>query len=69
MLNQQYRKRHTFLPQFSQCGGLGCFRFPRPARLEMRRLKNVGYETDRKAFVFAHTIRVASGGILKRQIH
>jgi len=36
-------------------------------RLELRRLKNVVYESDPKAFVFASTIKEASGGILKRR--
>lgn len=36
-------------------------------RLELRKLKNLVYETDPKAFVFANTIREASGGILKRR--
>lgn len=36
-------------------------------RLELRRLKNLIYEIDPKAFVFANTIREASGGILKRR--
>jgi uncharacterized membrane-anchored protein YitT (DUF2179 family)/predicted metal-dependent HD superfamily phosphohydrolase len=39
-------------------------------RLELRRLKNLVYETDPKAFVFANTIKEASGGILRRrQVH
>ncbi|MDQ6609872.1 MAG: YitT family protein, partial [Bacteroidota bacterium] len=36
-------------------------------RLELRRLKNLIHETDPKAFVFANTIREASGGILRRR--
>lgn len=35
-------------------------------RLEVRRLKNLVTEIDPKAFVFTHTIREASGGILKK---
>ena len=39
-------------------------------RLEMRRLKNLVQECDPKAFVFANTIREATGGILRcRQMH
>jgi uncharacterized membrane-anchored protein YitT (DUF2179 family) len=34
-------------------------------RLEMRKLKNLVYETDPNAFVFANTIKEASGGIMK----
>lgn len=36
-------------------------------RMELRKLKNLVYETDPKAFVFASAIREASGGILKRR--
>lgn len=38
-------------------------------RLELRRLKNLVYEADPKAFVFASTIKEASGGVLKRRDH
>lgn len=39
-------------------------------RLELRRLKEVVYETDPAAFVFANIIKEASGGILKkRKVH
>ena len=34
-------------------------------RLEMRKLKNLIYEIDAEAFVFANTIKEASGGIIK----
>ena len=36
-------------------------------RLELRKLKNLVYDVDPKAFVFANTIREASGGIIKRR--
>ncbi len=36
-------------------------------RLEMRKLKNLVYDVDPKAFVFANTIKEASGGIIKRR--
>ena len=36
-------------------------------RLELRKLKNLVYESDPKAFVFANTIKEASGGIIKRR--
>jgi len=36
-------------------------------RLEMRRLKNLVNEVDPKAFVFASTIKEASGGVIKRR--
>jgi uncharacterized membrane-anchored protein YitT (DUF2179 family) len=38
-------------------------------RLELRRLKNLVYEADPNAFVFASTIKEASGGVLKRRQH
>ena len=36
-------------------------------RLEFRKLKKLVYDVDPLAFVFAHTIKEASGGILKRR--
>ena len=39
------------------------------SRLEMRKLKNLVYNIDPKAFVYASTIKEASGGILKRRQH
>jgi uncharacterized membrane-anchored protein YitT (DUF2179 family) len=38
-------------------------------RLEMRKLKNLVYLEDPNAFVFASTIKEASGGIVKRVLH
>jgi uncharacterized membrane-anchored protein YitT (DUF2179 family) len=35
------------------------------SRLELRKLKNLVYESDPNAFIFANTISEASGGILK----
>ncbi len=37
-------------------------------RLELRKLKNLVYDVDPKAFVFANTIKEASGGIVKRRL-
>lgn len=37
-------------------------------RLEMRKLKNLVYEIDPNAFIFANTIRETSGGIIKNKI-
>lgn len=36
-------------------------------RLELRKLKNLVYDVDPKAFIFASTIKEASGGIIKRR--
>lgn len=38
-------------------------------RLELRKLKNLVYQVDPNAFVFANTIKEASGGIIKRRHH
>jgi uncharacterized membrane-anchored protein YitT (DUF2179 family)/predicted metal-dependent HD superfamily phosphohydrolase len=38
-------------------------------RLELRKLKNLVYDIDPKAFVIANTIKEASGGIIKRRKH
>ena len=37
------------------------------SRLELRRLNNLVYDVDPKAFVFANTIKEVSGGIIKRR--
>jgi len=36
------------------------------SRLELRRLEKMVHESDRKAFMFANTIKEASGGIVKK---
>jgi uncharacterized membrane-anchored protein YitT (DUF2179 family) len=36
-------------------------------RLELRKLKNLVNEIDKNAFVFASTIKEASGGIIKKR--
>lgn len=38
-------------------------------RLELRKLKNLVYNVDPHAFVFANTIKDASGGVIKRRHH
>lgn len=37
-------------------------------RLEVRRLRNLVYKIDPKAFVFTSTIKEAAGGVLKRRV-
>lgn len=37
------------------------------SRMEMRKLKNLVYTVDPKAFVYANTIKEAAGGIIKRR--
>jgi uncharacterized membrane-anchored protein YitT (DUF2179 family) len=41
--------------------------FTLATRMELRKLKNLVYETDPKAFVFVSALREASGGIIKRK--
>ena len=36
-------------------------------RMELRKLKNLVYDVDPRAFVFANTIKEAAGGILNRR--
>ena len=38
-------------------------------RFELRKLKNLVYDVDPNAFVFANTIKEASGGIIRRRHH
>ena len=62
-----YKGERGFLPgKFDQSAECDII-FTVVTRLELRKLKNVVYNTDDKAFVFASTIREASGGILKRK--
>ena len=62
-----YKGERGFLPgnfhQSSDCDII----FTVVTRLEMRKLKNLVAETDPKAFVFASTIKEATGGILRRR--
>jgi len=62
-----YKGERGFLPgnfhQSSECDII----FTVVTRLEMRKLKNLVAETDPKAFVFASTIKEATGGILRRR--
>jgi uncharacterized membrane-anchored protein YitT (DUF2179 family)/predicted metal-dependent HD superfamily phosphohydrolase len=62
-----YKGERGFLPgQFDTSTDCDII-FTVVTRLELRRLKNLVHETDPKAFVFATTIREASGGILRRR--
>ena len=62
-----YKGERGFLPgQFETSTDCDII-FTIVTRLELRRLKNLVHETDPKAFVFANTIREASGGILRRR--
>lgn len=64
-----YKGERGFLPGKFEISSDCDIIFTVITRLELRRLKNMIYEIDPKAFVFANTIREASGGILKRRSH
>jgi len=62
-----YKGERGFLPgQFETSTDCDII-FTVVTRLELRRLKNVVHEVDPKAFVFANTIKEATGGILRRR--
>jgi uncharacterized membrane-anchored protein YitT (DUF2179 family)/HD superfamily phosphodiesterase len=62
-----YKGERGFLPgQFETSADCDII-FTVVTRLELRRLKNLVHETDPNAFVFANTIREASGGILRKR--
>ena len=64
-----YKGERGFLPgQFDVSSEVDII-FTVITRLELRKLKNLVQEVDPKAFVFANTIREASGGIIKRRQH
>ena len=62
-----YKGQRGFLPgkfeEYSDCNII----FTVITRLELRKLKNLVSEIDGKAFVFASTIKEASGGVIKRR--
>lgn len=62
-----YKGERGFLPgkfeQHSDCDII----FTVITRLEIRKLKNLVHEIDSRSFVFASTIKEASGGIIKRR--
>jgi uncharacterized membrane-anchored protein YitT (DUF2179 family)/predicted metal-dependent HD superfamily phosphohydrolase len=64
-----YKGERGFLPGKFEISSDVDIIFTVITRLELRRLKNLVYEADPNAFVFASTIKEASGGILKRRQH
>jgi uncharacterized membrane-anchored protein YitT (DUF2179 family)/predicted metal-dependent HD superfamily phosphohydrolase len=63
-----YKGERGFLPgQFEKSAECDII-FTIVTRLELRKLKNVIQEVDPKAFVFANTIKEATGGILRRRL-
>ncbi|SHF45345.1 Uncharacterized membrane-anchored protein YitT, contains DUF161 and DUF2179 domains [Cnuella takakiae] len=62
-----YKGERGFLPGSYKVSSQVDIIFTVATRLELRRLKNLVNEIDPNAFVFASTIKEASGGILKRR--
>lgn len=62
-----YKGERGFLPGKFEVSADCDIIFTVVTRMEMRKLKNLVYATDPKAFVFVNTIREASGGIIKRR--
>lgn len=62
-----YKGKRGFLPGKFEVSADCDIIFTVITRLEMRKLKNLVYEIDPNAFMFANTIKEASGGIIKRK--
>ena len=62
-----YKGERGFLPGNFEVSNDVDIIFTVITRLELRKLKNLVYQTDPKAFVFANTIKEASGGVIKRK--
>ena len=62
-----YKGERGFLPGKFEVSADCDIIFTVVTRLEMRKLKNLVYDVDDKAFVFASTIKEASGGIIRRK--
>ena len=62
-----YKGERGFLPGKFEVSAECDIIFTVITRLELRKLKNLVYDVDPKAFVFANTIKEASGGIIKRR--
>jgi uncharacterized membrane-anchored protein YitT (DUF2179 family)/predicted metal-dependent HD superfamily phosphohydrolase len=62
-----YKGERGFLPGKYEISNDCDIIFTIITRLELRKLKNLVYEADPDAFVFANTIKEASGGIIKRR--
>jgi uncharacterized membrane-anchored protein YitT (DUF2179 family)/predicted metal-dependent HD superfamily phosphohydrolase len=62
-----YKGERGFLPGRYNISSEVDIIFTVVSRLEMRKLKNLVYDVDPKAFVYANTIKEASGGIIKRR--
>jgi uncharacterized membrane-anchored protein YitT (DUF2179 family)/predicted metal-dependent HD superfamily phosphohydrolase len=62
-----YKGERGFLPGKFEVSAECDIVFTVITRLELRKLKNLVYNVDPKAFVFASTIKEASGGVIKRR--
>lgn len=62
-----YKGERGFMPGHTEIKNPCDIIFTVITRLELRKLKNLVEEIDPHAFVFANTIREASGGIIKRR--
>ena len=62
-----YKGERGFLPEAFEVSTDVDIIFTVITRLELRRLKNLVNDVDPKAFVFASTIKEASGGIIKKR--
>lgn len=62
-----YKGERGFLPGNFEVSSDVDIIFTVVSRLELRKLKNLCHEIDENAFVFANTIKEASGGIIKRR--
>jgi uncharacterized membrane-anchored protein YitT (DUF2179 family)/predicted metal-dependent HD superfamily phosphohydrolase len=64
-----YKGERGFLPGKFEISAECDIIFTVISRLELRKLKNLVYQIDPNAFVFANTIKEASGGVIKRRHH
>jgi len=62
-----YKGERGFLPGKFEISADCDIIFTVITRLELRKLKNLVYDVDSNAFIFANTIKEASGGIIKRR--
>lgn len=62
-----YKGERGFLPGKFEISNDCDIIFTIITRMELRKLKNLVYDVDPKAFVFANTIKEASGGVIKRR--
>ncbi len=62
-----YKGERGFLPGKFEISSECDIIFTVITRLELRKLKNLVYDVDPNAFVFANTIKEASGGVIKRK--